>query len=417
MTKLADTDSDPVNDSGTGRDGTRVDETWYNAFVTAIDALIHSTNNPTITPADTIDEVVDARGSIGTLDGRIDVEHNEDGTHKNTGIIATFITEAQLMGGLGGVNLIRNDDFLSWPDGDSAAPVYWALTGAGASVARTGTGLGDTNRKIGDFAGKVTRAGTNCYLENILLDGTAFTRADFLRTKYIAIGVWVKCSTPNIARVAVYDGIGTSYSSYHTGGGAWEFLPITRQLDSSATEISVQCHVDTSDGNAHFSGATAILVNNDMDLIQYQASPVIYGALHFSIGGDLTAGSNQGRMVMARGGIVKDVQCLAKTAPTGADAIFDVNTYDGASYTSMFSAGARPKILDAASPPVGGSQPDDTYARRCVRGAYGASIGAGSVVTLDVDQIGSGTAGADAVVEVRTLQYASPLERFLNHDD
>jgi hypothetical protein len=220
MTKLADTDSDPVNDSGTGRDGTRVDETWYNAFVTAIDALIHSTNNPTITPADTIDEVVDARGSIGTLDGRIDVEHNEDGTHKNTGIIATFITEAQLMGGLGGVNLIRNDDFLSWPDGDSAAPVYWALTGAGASVARTGTGLGDTNRKIGDFAGKVTRAGTNCYLENILLDGTAFTRADFLRTKYIAIGVWVKCSTPNIARVAVYDGIGTSYSSYHTGGGA-----------------------------------------------------------------------------------------------------------------------------------------------------------------------------------------------------
>jgi hypothetical protein len=175
--------------------------------------------------------------------------------------------------------------------------------------------------------------------------------------------------------------------------------------------------VDTSDGNAHFSGATAILVNNDMDLIQYQASPVIYGALHFSIGGDLTAGSNQGRMVMARGGIVKDVQCLAKTAPTGADAIFDVNTYDGASYTSMFSAGARPKILDAASPPVGGSQPDDTYARRCVRGAYGASIGAGSVVTLDVDQIGSGTAGADAVVEVRTLQYASPLERFLNHDD
>jgi hypothetical protein len=153
MTKLADTDSDPVNDSGTGRDGTRVDETWYNAFVTAIDALIHSTNNPTITPADTIDEVVDARGSIGTLDGRIDVEHNEDGTHKNTGIIATFITEAQLMGGLGGVNLIRNDDFLSWPDGDSAAPVYWALTGAGASVARTGTGLGDTNRKIEGHTG------------------------------------------------------------------------------------------------------------------------------------------------------------------------------------------------------------------------------------------------------------------------
>jgi hypothetical protein len=38
-------------------------------------------------------------------------------------------------------------------------------------------------------------------------------------------------------------------------------------------------------------------------------------------------------------------------------------------------------------------------------------------MTLDVDQVGSGTAGADAVVEVGVLQYASPLERFLGYSD
>jgi hypothetical protein len=416
MTKIADTDSDPTNDSGTGRDGTRIDKSWYDAFVAVIDALIHSTNNTAVTPADIIDEVVDARGSIGTLDGRIDVEHNEDGTHKDTGIISTFITETTLMGGLGAVNVIRNDDFQVSPDGDAAAPVYWPLTGAGASVARTGTGLGDTSRKIGDFAAKVTRAGTNCYIENALLSGTAFTRADFLKGKYVAFGAWVKCSSPNIARLTVYDGIGSSSSSYHTGGGTWEFLAITRQIDSSATQIAVRGVVDTSDGNAIFSGATAMLVDADVDLIQYKPCPILGpSTAHFSISGDVAVGTTQGQMTLSRAGIIKDVQCLAKTGPVGADLIFDVNTYDGASYTSMFTAGARPKIADGDT--MGGSQPDTTYARRCLRGGFGTSVGAGAILTLDVDQVGSGTAGADAGIEVRGLQYATPLERFYNYDD
>ena len=414
MTKIADTDAGPTNDSGTGRDGTRVDESWYNAFVAVIDGLIHSTTNTAVTPADVIDEVVDARGSIGTLDGRLDVEHNEDGTHKSTGIIATFVTETQLMGGLGGVNLIRNDDFQVWPDGDTSAPLYWPLTGAGASVARTGTGLGDTSRKVGDFACKVTRGGTDCYIQNQLLGGSAFTRADFLQGKYLAFGMWVKCSTPNIARLQIYDGIGNSQSPYHTGGGAFEFLVVTRQLDASATEISVRGRVDTSNGNAVFDGASALLLNSDFDLVQYQPTPQVpYGAIHFALGGALSAGVNQGRMVLARGGIVKDVQCLIKTAPTGADLIFDINTYDGASYTSMFST--KPTILDGAS--RGGAQPDDTYARRCLRGGFGASVSAGAELTIDIDQIGSGVAGSDAVVEVRAVQYGTPLERFLNYSD
>lgn len=403
-----------TNDSGTGRDGTRADETWYDALLAAINVQVLSSTNPSLTPADAIDEVVTARGSLGALDDRLDVSINEDGTLKSTAT-STFITETQLMGGLGGVNLVRNDDFMVWPAGDSAAPLYWDLTGAAATIARTGTGLGDTSRKVGDFAAKVTRNGTNATLTNTLLSGTAFTRADFLKQQYIGFGVWVKCSTPNIARVSVADNTGTTYSSYHTGGGSWEFLAVTRQIDSSGTAIIVGGVVDTSDGNAIFSGATALLLQDDLDVVQYQPSPVMYGAINFSLSGNLGAGVNQGRFVMARGGIVKDVQCLLKTAPVGADVIFDVNTWDGGAYTSMFSSGARPTVADGAT--RAGTQPDDTYARRCVRGGFGTSISAGAELTLDVDQVGSGTTGADAVIEIRTLQYASPLERFLEHDD
>ena len=413
MTKIADTDANPVNDDGTGRTGTRVDVSWYDAFVAVIDALIHSTTNTTITPADIIDEVVASRGSLADLNAFHDVEHNEDGTHKNTGLIATHVTEIQLMGGVGAVNVVRNDDFQVWPDGDTAAPLYWPLTGAGATIARTGTGLGDTTRKVGDFAVQLTRVGTDCFLENVLLAGSAFTRADFLQGKWLAFGAWVQCSTPNIARLQIDDGIGQSQSAYHTGGGAMEFLAITRQIDASATRAAVRLRVDTSNGNAHFSGATAMFLGSDVDIVQYMTGPASYAFKHFVLGGTVAVGTVSTGVSLARGAVVKDVQMLIKTAPTDAALIIDINSYDGASYVSMFST--LPQIAGAAF--VGGAQPDGTYARRCLRGEFGTSRVAGGELSLDVDQVGSTIAGDDLAIEVRALNYPSPLEKFLNFDD
>ena len=395
-----------TNDDGTGRTGTRWNEAFNDAWTDAVNEQVASSTNPTLTPAQIIDEVVEARAAYADLDARLD-------DLALASSVTTLITQTQFMGGLGGVNLVRNDDFQVWPDGDSTIPWAWTLTGAAAAVARTGTGLGDTNRKVGDFACKLTRAGTDCYIQNSILAGAAFTRADFLAGKYVAFGMWCKCSTPNIARLQINDGIGTGSGSYHTGGGAWEFLTVTRQLDASATALLLRGSVDTSDGAAIFSGATALLLNSNFALAQYQPSPVIYGAMHFALSGNLSAATNQGRVILARGGIVKDIQCLAKTAPTGQAAIFDVNTWDGASYTTMCTT--KPTI--AAAGLAGGAQPDGTYARRCLRGAFGTTPGAGSIITLDVDQVGSGATGADAVVEVRVLQYASALERFLGYSD
>jgi len=44
----------------------------------------------------------------------------------------------------------------------------------------------------------------------------------------------------NSVMVAIYDGVGTSYSNYHSGGGGWEFLSVTRVIDNAATRLWLQ---------------------------------------------------------------------------------------------------------------------------------------------------------------------------------
>lgn len=412
MTKIADNDSDPVNDSGTGRDGTRINEAWYNALIAVIDGLIHSTTNTTTTPADIIDEVVTARGSQSTLDDRWDEEHNEDGTHKAV-VTSTVTTVSDFIGGVGAVNLPGNDDFLIWPEGDSSAPALYTLAGTGATIARAGTGLGDSNRKVGDFCAKLTRGTTDLTLTQTLLSGTAYTRADFIEGLYACSGAWVKCSTANAARLAVYDGAGYTYSSYHTGGGAWEWLPVTRQVNVAGNQLQIICQVNNTAVTAYFSGLCMMLLDSNQTLTRYTPAPTaIRGDMHFAIAGTISTGTTLGLFEPSRPGIVQDVQCHVLTAPTGAALIVDLNTWDSAAYTSMFST--RPQIADAAF--RGGAQPDSTYARRCFAGQFGSSLSQGGAISLDVDQVGSGVAGADLGVEVRSLQYERPLERFLDYN-
>lgn len=394
-----------VDDSGTGRDGSPVDVAFIDAIGDAIDGETLSATNPTVTAADTTDEVVLARGTTLTLDTRLDVSLNEDGTLKTQPTLATI---TQLLGGLGSVNLVQNDDFLVWPDGDAAAPEGYTLAGTGAACARAGTGLGDTSRKVGDFCAKLTRGTTDLTLVRSILGAAAFARADFLKSRYAAGGAWVKCATPNIARVAIYDGAGTAVSAYHTGGGTWEWLPVTRQINAAATVLQIIPQVNNSAVAAYFAGLSCAIIDSNLSLPHELPCPLQYGSFHFSVAGAVALASNIHGYEPSRAGIVKDVQLFIKTAPTGQALKVDVNTWDGASLTSMFAT--VPQIGDGLF--RGGAQPDTTYARRCLRGTSGATLAAGGEITFDVDQVGSGVAGSDLRVEVRVLQYQSPLERF-----
>lgn len=399
-----------VDDLGDGRSGTRIDDAWQDDVITAINNQVLSATNPTLTPADTIDEVVTARGSTGALDTRISLEHNADGTHKSTGTLEGYATVTQLLGGIGAKNLIINDDDQVWVAGDAAAPTGSTLSGAGAAVARAGTGLGDTTRKIGDFCAKLTRGGADAALTETLLSGGSFTRAEFIQGLYAAGGAWVKCSTVSAARVGIYDGVGYTYSSYHTGGGDWEWLGVTRQINVAATGLYFIRQVANAAVAAYFSGRTLLILDSDLDLPRYVPSDTTYGTVHFGISGVLAAGTALGRFIPSRMGLVKDVQGDVKTAPTGATLLtIDVNTYDGANPTSLFGG---TKLAFVASEFNAGKQPDGTYARRCLVGGFGNALGAGQRLTMDIDSVGNTIAGSDLGLEVRIFQYQSPLERF-----
>ncbi len=68
-----------VTDDPDGETGTIWDSAWVDAVEASINALIHSTTNPTETPASMIDEVVEARGTFETLNDRLSAVVDIDG--------------------------------------------------------------------------------------------------------------------------------------------------------------------------------------------------------------------------------------------------------------------------------------------------------------------------------------------------
>lgn len=107
----------------------------------------------------------------------------------------------------------------------------------------------------------------------------------------------------------------------------------------------------------------------------------------FRVAGTLTATTNVGPYfrvpVKCR---IDEVQCHVGTAPTGQSILVDVND-DG---TTVFTTqGNRPTIAAGTNDDTSGAADG------------GTAIAKDSVITVDVDQIGSGTAGADLTVHVR----------------
>lgn len=103
----------------------------------------------------------------------------------------------------------------------------------------------------------------------------------------------------------------------------------------------------------------------------------------FPIGGTLYVGTNLSFEVPAPVALtIQSCRLRVKTAPTSADIIVDLNKNG----TSVFST--RPTI--AAGAVIGGAQAVIST----------TNLTAGDYVSIDIDQIGSGTAGADLIAEL-----------------
>lgn len=315
-----------------------------------------------------------------------------------------------LQSALGGRNLLADPTFLIWAAGDALAPAHYVLSGAGAAIARAGTGLGDTKRKVGQFCAKVTAGGgATAVLTQSLLTTTSYD--DFLNLLSVSVGAWVWCASASACRLEINDGVSNTTSAFHTGNSTWQWLTATRIMDAASTKLEFRFNTAAST-IGYLSGPSFLL--GETPPSYFVPAPLAYGTIYFPLAGTLTAGTFKGVYVPARPAIVKDVQLQCITAPTTQAIIVDVNTFDGSLWTSMYTT--KPQI--AASATRGGAQPDTTYARRCLTGYSGAAApGAGYALAVDLDQVGSGTAGGDLSIHIRCLQFTRPLEEFLGYNE
>lgn len=144
-------------------------------------------------------------------------------------------------------NLLDNERFDKWHDGTASAPDSWTLAGAGATVAR-----GSTGAALGDYSATITRSSVDATLTQTVRPYVLHCYQNVVPRTQVTLGAWVLCGTASRARIGISDGPGTTYSSYHTGSGAREFLTVTRTLESAATRLDAVLSVDTGDVSASF---------------------------------------------------------------------------------------------------------------------------------------------------------------------
>lgn len=144
-------------------------------------------------------------------------------------------------------NLLEWSNMEDWVNGTSSAPTDHTLTGASATVAREGTIV-----KRGTYSAAVTRVGADAVL---YADYAGY--ASYLGRK-MTFGAWVYATVASRARLQIGDGVGTSNSSYHTGVAGWEFLTVTRDIDTSATRIRCGLEVNTGNTTAYIDGGILV---------------------------------------------------------------------------------------------------------------------------------------------------------------
>lgn len=376
-----------IDDDGSKTFGTRFNKALTDAIKASIEASIFSGTNPSISPAAIIDEVVAARGSKSSLDARLDVALNEDGTPK---AVAGTATVSNISQQLGQANLMHDSLIQLWPDGDSSAPSGWTMTGAGAAVARTGAGgggyeasaPGDTTKmKWGKFAAKLTRGSADAKLTKTVISAAIFPSG--LLNRKVSIIARAKSSVASQCSIIADDGVLTTRGgqagngTYHTGGGAEELLYLTHTFSGTATKLDLILEVAGS-GAAYFSNIVVVIG----DVVPTDWFPERWG--YFVIGqqqrGNCSAANllNEYRHTFEWPALMIDTRLKNKTAPTTQSIIVRP-----AKSSATYPYSTHPSI--AAGATTGNRAPEGTYANRCFK--------KDDIFVWDITQCGSGTVG------------------------
>ncbi len=306
-----------------------------------------------------------------------------------------------------GPNLLGNPDFLIWPAGDAAAPAYWAIVGGGdATLAR------DTGETVhGHFGLELTWVGASTTVAQHIFNTGDFPGATW-EGKHFSIVCRAKATTINQARIEINDGVATTVSDFHTGGGDFELLAVTHEISPSATQIRVGMTMAVTGNVIIFDFPTAVegLIQPDGP----RPCPSSTGTLGFLLPGDpVLTGTSLIIYSNPRPFFVNHVQVQALSAVSGTDLVIDVNHWDGAALQSIFG-GAKIILAQASSHQRQGKVPDGTYRYRCFAAAFGSARVADGEVSVDIDTAPTG--GKNPLVELRGIQYQRPYESLLDFD-
>ena len=259
-----------------------------------------------------------------------------------------------------------------------AAPLTRYLRRGGFLCARAGTGLGDTEKKVGDFCAKLTFGTTTLTLINTVVTATAMGRLPQLKGSTVGFGAWVKSAVGSQCRLKVDDGVTVSYSSYHTGDGTWQWLSSTHAISATGTKLDVGIAVESSAANpAYLSGYTVILGN--LAPTGYRPAITLNSTIGWTSTGAQSAGTGKGWYMFNRPAIVRYIQAELRTAPTGATT-FKIDVNRGG--TTMLGS----VIAFTASDKCAAKAPDGTYSQYCFPGTNVVSgVTITDELTYDID--------------------------------
>jgi hypothetical protein len=77
----------------------------------------------------------------------------------------------------------------------------------------------------------------------------------------VTVGMWLKTSLASHARIGLYDGATWTYSSYHTGGGTYEWLEVTKAVPTGASQFWFNIFADLA---ATAAGTSIIYISQAM---------------------------------------------------------------------------------------------------------------------------------------------------------
>jgi hypothetical protein len=152
----------------------------------------------------------------------------------------------------------------------------------------------------------------------------------------------------------------------------------------SLDQLASTGYTTVSSGQSFYTPSSVYCISTSTSEITFSSivRTISSGIDTVGFAGTLTPGSGQSKLVWPFPIIIVSIRAAVGTAPTGSDAIVDVNL-DGA---SMFTTQANRPRITAGSTIGALTAPDIT------------AVAAGQAVTVDIDQIGSSVAGSDLTV-------------------